>query len=199
MDGLGGGSGIENPALAGIGSVCAYALLVVVASWRLFVHRVWRWRDAGPKLWFHVFLFLFAASRFVSTTLFVLPFDTNVENMVLDSIATCFNLTLLLFLEIHWQIILHAGQSSSRTKVWIGYAVFNVLLYGVRLPRACPAVERATSILGSPTTGARLSLPRHPLLRPSHPHSLVTFLSHRRWRARWRRSTSLATRWTTTT
>ena len=118
--------------------LAAYALLFFVASSRLYVHRPRAFTLSAvgnAKTAFHIFLALFAAARTTATAMDL----TNAEKeglklpqLILNNVAACAYVSLLLFLEMHWRDILRplaSLRSRSASLTWALFWFINLSLY----------------------------------------------------------------------
>ena len=84
------------PRYAALGPLVMYSLLVLVASYRLYVHRLRRceFKAMTAKWAFHFVLLLFAVARLASAVWFVAPWKSDVADLVLDVVSVCFNFSV---------------------------------------------------------------------------------------------------------
>ena len=72
-----------------------FSTLTVVAAARMIIHLpTGRQSVCGAALGFHAVLLLWTLALTVSSALFVLPWNTSFDNLLLDNAANCFSLTV---------------------------------------------------------------------------------------------------------
>ena len=167
--------------------IAAYSLLFVVSGWRLWVHRqpckALGWGrmslsvGSASKFWFHLFLFMFAVTKVLQSTLAIssLPADTQLPEFAFNLVSGCSYITLLLFLEMHWrQILKPLSAMRSKRKTWGLFWTFNVLLYAIVFVAAFTEVRGdAHCPRGPPPTGSPPPLPAAPRQARQGQHVLV--------------------------
>jgi hypothetical protein len=133
--------------------LAAYALLLLVSGWRLWVHRVplraLAWSRSGlsvgaaSKFWFHLFLFTFALMRVLQTALSIpTTYAVLIPELIFNLLSGCSYITLLLFLEMHWREILKPLTAMrSKRATWAWFWASNVLLYVVVFAAALTEVR----------------------------------------------------------
>ena len=124
--------------------IAAYTLLFVISGWRLWIHRqplkALGWGrtslsvGSASKFWFHLFLFTFALTKVLQSSLAItsLPAAVHLPEFIFNLVSGCSYITLLLFLEMHWrQILKPLSAMRSKRKTWSLFWMLNVLLYVV--------------------------------------------------------------------
>ena len=89
---------------------------------------------SASKFWFHLFLFMFATTKVLQSTLDLpfLPPTAGLPELAFNLVSGCSYITLLLFLEMHWrQILKPLSAMRSKRKTWSLFWTLNVLLYVV--------------------------------------------------------------------
>lgn len=72
-----------------------FATLTVVAAARMLIHLpTGRQSMCGAAIGFHAVLLMWTLALTVSSALFVLPWNTSFDNLLLDNAANCFSLTV---------------------------------------------------------------------------------------------------------
>ncbi|KAA0149049.1 hypothetical protein FNF31_07290 [Cafeteria roenbergensis] len=109
-----------------------FSTLTVVAAARMIIHLpTGRQSVCGAALGFHAVLLLWTLALTVSSALFVLPWNTSFDNLLLDNAANCFSLTLYLFVDAHWRGLLHPAQSRQRRQLTCVFVAANLALYSL--------------------------------------------------------------------
>lgn len=73
------------------------------------------------------------SARLGYAILLVIPRDTDLANVCLDTAGFCFNFTFLFFLEAHWRALLYPRNSKQSRRLWLVFLLFNVLFYAAMI------------------------------------------------------------------